>query len=324
MGKILSPLSGGAPSSYWSLQSWSVLGDWSYLKSQYQLIGGEIHQKSLTHHPEEENHDFSLLLVSFPHSPVGFPTPHQTLAGCGSMAFMVPKQWQTELSIDHLLIQFPELWWIIWEYGKRLSSFLVLCSREGRHLNRKIRSRLTCSEDCRLCTCDGAICSEGSLSLPQAGALYSLTSLLCSNWTGAQRPSFPPHGPCHIFCILEHYFFCTVCLKPWEIPNWGKQFQNKFAELLGWVWVSSAGSVVPWWWLCAVQGRDSKSLQSRTLVTLCVALCDHSIPSPFWPLGTHFGCVLPCLVFGSVLTTDTSSLKQTIKVKHLHHHLHRH
>lgn len=85
MDKILSPLSEDAPSPYWSLQRPSVLGGWSYLsmgsklRSQYQLIGGKIHQKSLNHHPEEAIHYFLHLLVSLSYSSVGFPAPHQTL-----------------------------------------------------------------------------------------------------------------------------------------------------------------------------------------------------------------------------------------------------
>lgn len=56
--------------------------------------------------------------------------------------------------------------------------------------------------------------------------------------------------------------------------------------------------MVLWQWLHAVQGWDSKSLKSLktpwTLVPLCAVLplCDHSISTPFWPLGTHLGCVL--------------------------------
>lgn len=84
MDKILSPLSRDAPSSFWSLQSCSDLGDWNYfsmgskLNSQHQLIGGKIHQKSLDHHPEEANHYFftPISVISLQSCGIPCPTPN--------------------------------------------------------------------------------------------------------------------------------------------------------------------------------------------------------------------------------------------------------
>lgn len=120
-----------------------VLSMGSKLKTQYHLTGGKIHQKSLDHHPEEGNHYFSLLLVSFPYSSVGFPAPHQTV---WIQVIYGAKAGQTQLSIVHLLIQFPEPLVDhlgIWQIPNIVlcclgCSFFVLCSREGRHLSRKI------------------------------------------------------------------------------------------------------------------------------------------------------------------------------------------
>lgn len=152
MGKILSPLPGDASSSCWSLQSCSVLVDWSYLsmgskiKSQYQLIGDKIHQKSLDHHPEEENHYFSLLLASFPHNPVGFPAPHQTQA-------VDPGHLWCQSSGRHSSALFTP-WSNFLNFGGSFGNMAKGClpflrSREGEHLNRKIWSNLACSKDCR-------------------------------------------------------------------------------------------------------------------------------------------------------------------------------
>lgn len=241
MDKILSPLSGDAPMSktqqgcpeppagqpagqpavsFWSLQSCSDLGDWSYLsmgskhKSQYQLIGGKIHQKSLDHHPEEANHYFCtpIGVISLQSCGIPCPTPNtcwlwfQVIYGAKAVAD----------TAQHCSPLDPVSWTLADPLGiwQRVVSFFVAGSREGKHLNRKIWSSLACSKDCNSCICDGVFCWEGSLSLPQAGALFSLVSLLCSNWRGARRLSSPPHGPCHIFCVLEHYFSAQFACNP--------------------------------------------------------------------------------------------------------------
>lgn len=116
----------------------------------------------------------------------------------------------------------------------------------------------------------------------------------CSAAERSEKTLLPSHVPWHTVLHPGTLRFCPVGFKPWEVLNWGKQCQKKCAELLGWILVSKAGNVVLWWWLHAVQGRDSKFLKSRTLVSLYAVfpLCDHSISSLFWPLGTRFGCVL--------------------------------
>lgn len=136
----------------------------------------------------------------------------------------------------------------------------------------------------------------GVVSLPTSGRSSLLPDITLVRQS--ERSSSPSHVPWHIVLHPGILWVFPVGFKPWEVPKWGKQCQKKTAELLGWILASEAGSVVLWQWLHAVQGWDSKSLKSLktpwTLVPLCAVLplCDHSISTPFWPLGTHLGCVL--------------------------------
>lgn len=59
------------------------------------------------------------------------PTPHT--CSHDPRSFTLIKQRQTQLSSVHLLIQFPELQEIIWEYAKGCLPFFVVCSRGGKH-----------------------------------------------------------------------------------------------------------------------------------------------------------------------------------------------
>lgn len=296
MNKILSPLSGDAPSSYWSLQYCSVLGDWSYLpmgsklKSQYQLIGGKIPQKlSLHQHLEEAIHYFLTPISVIALKTCGIPCPTPSTcrlwfqviydAKAAADTAQLTKVYGAELPECSVFTFWSSFLNFSTSFGN-MPSFFVLCSREGKPLTRKIWSSLACSKDCRSCICDGISCSEGSLSLPQAAALFSLISLLCSSWS-KEIQLLSPWIMSHLL-HLGTMCFCPVFSKPREVPNWVKQLQKKSAELLGWVLVSNAGSVVLWWWLCAVQGRDSNPLQPRILVTLCAA--------PLWP--HHFQPIL--------------------------------
>lgn len=129
-------------------------------------------------------------------------------------------------------------------------------------------------------------------------------------------------SPWYPFCIFEHYFFPSL-LETLRNAKLGKAIPKQICRT---VRLSPGeqgrqGGALVMAVCCAGKGQQIPAVQDAG-GTLCCPFV--TTPFPFWPLGTHFGFVLSCLVFGSVLTTDTSSLKQTVKAEHLRHHLHKH
>lgn len=232
MDKILSPLSEDAPSSYWSLQYWSVLGDWSYLpmgsklKSQYQLIGGKIPQKlSLHQHPEEAIHYFLTPISVIALKSCGIPCPTPSTCRLWFWVIYGAKAAADTAQLTKVYgAELPEC--SVFTFS---SSFLNFSTSFGNMAKGCLPFLFYALEKENLSLGK----SGAALPVPktaghvfvmvlavQRGHSPRLRQELFSPWypfcaaVGARRSSSSPHGLCHTFYILEQYVFAQFSWNP--------------------------------------------------------------------------------------------------------------